>query len=260
MARSVSGMSEVNGNQPLGTPTWVTLRVPDVAAAKDWYGTVFGWEFEDTEPGTVCLLRGLPVAGIQEGTGGWTVYLATGDCEGTARAVAAAGGTVTEAPDDVGGLARTALATDPVGAVFGLWQGRALPGCRLVNEPGALVRNDLVTGDPGPARVFYPAVFGFTLDGNPDLPGFDFTFLRRPDGHEVGGIMGAPGPGSAWGTCFEVADADATLALAGTGTAEDTPYGRSATFRDPFGAELSIIARAEAGADPLLDDVGRGVD
>ncbi len=148
------------------------------------------------------------------------------------------------APHDVGDLGRAALVTDPTGAVFGLWQGRAFPGCRLVNEPNALVRNDLVTGDPAAARAFYPAVFGFTLDGNPDLPEFDFTFLRRPDGHEVGGIMGVQGSTSAWGTCFEVADTDATLAKAGAAVAvDDTPYGRSAVFHDPLGVELSVIAR-----------------
>ena len=65
-------------------------------------------------------------------------------------------------------------------------------GCERVNEPNTLVRNDLVTDQPDVTRPFYAEVFGFTLDGNPDLPDFDFTFLRRPDGHEIGGIMGVP--------------------------------------------------------------------
>ncbi|HEX6357286.1 VOC family protein [Actinophytocola sp.] len=238
-------MSEVNENQPLGTPTWLDLHVPDVTAAKDYYGRVFGWKFDENELGTMCLLRGLPVAGIRPGDAkAWRVHLATDDCEATAKAVLAAGGTVVEEPHDVGELGRTALVVDTVGAVFGLWQGRAFPGCRLVNEPDTLVRNDLLTASAARAREFYPAVFGFTLDGNPDLPDFDFTFLRRPDGHEVGGIMGLPGAPSVWNTTFEVADTDATLARTDSDvTPEDTPYGRSATFRDPFGVELSIIAR-----------------
>jgi predicted enzyme related to lactoylglutathione lyase len=239
-------MSEVNDNQPLGTPTWIELRVPDVEGAKAYYGRVFGWRFRDSALGVECLLKGAPVAGIRQGEGGWTVYLATDDTDTTAKAAQAHGASVTEAPHEVGDLGRAALLTDPSGAVFGLWQGRTFPGARLVNEPDSLVRNDVVTGRPEAARAFYPAVFGFTLDGNPDLPEFDFTFLRRPDGHEVGGIMGVPGAKSAWGTCFEVADADATIARTGTDAAvEETPYGRSAVFRDPFGAEVSIIARPE---------------
>ncbi|MBY8852512.1 hypothetical protein K7G98_31465, partial [Saccharothrix sp. MB29] len=100
------------------------------------------------------------------------------------RLEVAAGGEVIEEPHDVADLVRTALVVDPTGARFGLWQGREHPGCRLVNEPGALVRNDLVTAEPAAARAFYRAVFDFTLDGNDDLPDWDFTFLRRPDGHE----------------------------------------------------------------------------
>gem|GEM_PF-5895046 len=42
-----------------------------------------------------------------------------------------------------------------------------------MNEPGSLVRNDLVTPTPEPARAFYSAVFDYTLDRNEDLPDFD---------------------------------------------------------------------------------------
>jgi hypothetical protein len=152
---------------------------------------------------------------------------------------------------DIPDQGRMAIAKDPTGAQFGLWEGRGFVGCQVVNEPGSLVRNDLVTSDPEPARAFYVAVFGFTLDGNQDLPDFDFTFLRRPDGHEVGGIMGVPGaPASSWSTTFEVADTDAVVARAaeagGTpGPAEDFVYGRLATITDPFGSEFSVIARPE---------------
>ena len=114
------------------------------------------------------------------------------------------------------------------------------------------MRNDLITTDPGPARAFYCSVFGFTLDGNPALSGLDFTFLRRPDGHEIGGIIGAPdASASAWNTTFEVTDVDATIATAiglggASGPAEDFPYGRMATLKDPFGAEFSVVARPRA--------------
>ena len=151
---------------------------------------------------------------------------------------------------DVMDQGRMAIAKDPVGAQFGLWQGRAHVGCQVVNQPGALLRNDLVTPDPERARAFYAAVFDFTLDANPDLPDVDFTFLRRPDGYEIGGIMGVAGvPSSAWNILFEVADTDAAVARAtaagGTVTSppEDFVYGRVATLNDPFGAEFSVGAR-----------------
>ncbi|MBB4688990.1 VOC family protein [Amycolatopsis jiangsuensis] len=193
-----------------------------------------------------CLFRGVPVAGLTRGgTAGWTIYLATDDCDRSAEAVVAAGGVVEVQPHERGDRGRAALVVDPTGARFGLWQGRTLPGCRLVNEPGTLMRNDLITPDPEPAREFYRTVFGFTLDGNEDLPGIDFTFLRRPDGHEIGGVTGNPQAVSGWGTLFLADDADAAAARgAGIGgvvvAAEDTPYGRVVTVRDPFGTEFAL--------------------
>ena len=142
-----------------------------------------------------------------------------------------------------------AIVHDPTGGQFGLWQGRAHVGCELVNEPSCLVRNDLLTDQPEMARRFYSDVFGFTLDRNDDLPGMDFTFLRRPDGHEIGGILGMPsGAGTRWSTTFEVDDTDAAVqrALAAGGKAgeiQEMIYGRFAEITDPFGAEFSVIAR-----------------
>jgi uncharacterized protein len=257
-------MSHVTTNQPYGTPTWIDLGIPDLDRAMGFYRAVFGWEFDvgpvETGRYTTCLLDGRRVAAIMPNPDPdatdfwWNVYLATEDCDRTVKRVTDAGGTVITAPMDVMDQGRMALARDPVGAQFGLWQGRARVGCEVVNEPGALVRNDLVTPNPEPARAFYAAVFDFTLDGNQDLPGFDFTFLRRPDGHEVGGVMGVPdAPASAWATTFEVADTDAVAAAAtaagGRATdPEDFVYGRMATITDPFGTEFSVIARPAGGS------------
>jgi uncharacterized protein len=248
---------DVDTNQPLGTPTWIELAVPDLDAALAFYGAVFGWDFrtapEEHGRYTNCLLRGRPVAGIAptEGTepAEWTVSLATPDVDATVERVRSAGGTVLDEPADALTQGRWAVVRDPVGARFGLWQGRDHVGSQVVNEPGALVRNDLVTPTPEPARRFYAAVFDFTLDRNEDMPGFDFTFLRRPDGHEVGGIMGAPeATRSAWNTTFEAAGTDEVVrrAVDAGGTspgAEDFVYGRMATITDPFGAEFSVITR-----------------
>jgi predicted enzyme related to lactoylglutathione lyase len=254
-------MSFVTGNQPDGTPTWIDLGIPDLEAAMAFYGALFGWDFEvgppETSRYTQCRLGGRRVAALAENPDPqadafwWSVYLATGDCDATVKRINDAGGTIVLAPTDVLDQGRMAIAKDPVGGQFGLWQGRAHIGCEVVNEPGSLLRNDLVTADPEPARAFYAAVFDFTLDGNPALPDFDFTFLRRPDGHEIGGVMGVPGAPSSWTTLFEVADTDAAVARAaeagGTpGTPEDFVYGRIATITDPFGTEFTVGARPKA--------------
>jgi len=249
---------DVATNQPLGTPTWITLAAPDLDRAIAFYRAVFGWEFaggsEEYGGFTLCLLRGRAVAAVLPSDdpsvpSAWMVHLASPDCDVTVERTRRAGGRVLEEPADVLDQGRTALLRDPAGATFALWQGRRHVGCQVVNEPGSLVRNDLVTRTPEPARQFYAAVFDFTLDGNPDMPGFDFTFLRRPDGHEVGGIMGDPAaPASAWNTTFEVAGTDEVVqrALDAGGTSpgvDEFVYGRIATIADPSGAEFSVITR-----------------
>ena len=95
------------------------------------------------------------------------------------------------------------------------------------------------------------------MTGTRPSPALDFTFLRRPDGHEIGGIMGVPeAPSSSWGTLFEVADCDETVAKirAAGGTADEPEtmiYGRIAVVHDPFGTEFSVGAREPtAGPTP----------
>lgn len=271
-------MSHVTTPQPNGTPTWIDLHTPEYDRALEFYGALFGWEYseEPTPSGrrsATCLLRGRPVAAItqthpqphsqtqphpQTTTGsGWTMYIATADCDGTVKRITEAGGTLLYGPAEATPQgARTAIAEDSVGARFGLWQAGTRIGCEIVNEPDSLVRNDLLTPAPEQAREFYRTMFDYTLDLNEDMPGMDFTFLRRPDGHEIGGIFGTPAaptsatatPTSTWATTFEVADTEAVVHRATTSggtstTPEDIPYGRIATITDPTGNEFSVITR-----------------
>jgi uncharacterized protein len=251
-------MSVVTTVQPDGTPTWIDLGIPDLERAMDFYGALFDWKFEvgpeDYGSYTTCFRDGKQVAALmphpdpQASAFWWNVYFAASDCDATARRAVNAGGAVLTEPMDVMDQGRMAIVCDNVGAQFGLWQAGAHIGCERVNEAGALLRNDLVTATPDPARTFYAAVFDYTLDGNPDLPGWDFTFLRRPDGHEIGGIIGDPSATrSSWTTLFQVEDTDATAAVANErgGSAnepQDFTYGRISTITDPFGAEFTVGA------------------
>src|ERR1700712_4854001 len=160
-----AAMSHVTENQPHGTPTWIDLGVPDLDRAMHFYGAVFGWEFEvgPEEYGryTTCLLDGRRAAALAPHPHPtatefwWSVCLAADDVDATLAKAVDAGGTVVGDPFDIPGQGR--------GALLGLWEGRGFTGCEVVNEPGALIRNDLVTPNPGPARDFYATVFGFGL-------------------------------------------------------------------------------------------------
>jgi uncharacterized protein len=97
--------------------------VPDLAAAKEFYGAVFGWSFVDSgaEFGhyQICQVDGRAAAALgpcqSEGQPtAWTVYLASDDA---AKLISENGGTVLGEPLDTP-YGRMAGITDPHGATF----------------------------------------------------------------------------------------------------------------------------------------------
>jgi uncharacterized protein len=253
-------MPELTGNAASGTPTWVDLGIPDPARAMDFYGALFGWEFAVGPPEaggyTMCLLHGRPVAALMRNDDPgatsfwWNLYFATDDCDDTAARIGDAGGTIIAAPMDVMDQGRMAIATDPTGGQFGLWQGRAHTGARIVNEPGSLFWNELVTPDGDTALTFYEKVFGYELESVPD-PDFDYTGLKVGD-RMVAGLYPVPEAPAAWSVYFAVEDADAAArrAIEAGGTAQapfDSPYGRISVITDPAGAEFRVMTSTETG-------------
>jgi uncharacterized protein len=251
---------------PAGTPCWVDLGVDDIAAATAFYAGLFGWEIQAGPPEaggyTMCLSRGRAVAGIGPKQGppaappAWITYLATEDADETARKARAAGGQVLMEPMDVMDVGRMAVAADPGGAVFGIWQARAHIGVGLANEPGTLCWNENFSRDFDRNKAFYQAVFGYELADAGDA-GFKYATLRV-GGQDVGGIgeLDASFPADVpahWSAYFAVEDADATVAtLTASGGSVlrapwDTLYGRLAVVSDDQGAVFSLISVATPG-------------
>lgn len=249
-------MSEVTGNPATGTPTWVDLGIPDLERAKEFYGAIFGWEFLQGPPEsggyTMCLVRGKQVAALMPNPDTaasgywWNTYFATDDVDGCVKRIHDAGGTTPMGAMDVMDQGRMAMAIDPQGAQFGLWQGRAMHGTELINEPGAVTWTELTTRDGAAAGDFYSAVFDVPVE-RVDVPDFDYRTFKV-GGRDVAGIWGSPDAmSSRWTTYFAVQDADAAARTAqeggGTIVAEpkDSPYGRFAILKDPFGAEFAAM-------------------
>jgi len=253
-------MSEWTSRYPNGVPCWVDLAVPDVEAGLAFYRELFGWAGEigpaDLGHYTTCTLDGRPVAGVggfmpgREGPSVWTTYLAADDVDAGVRRVQAAGGTVSLPPMDVMAFGRMAVVADPTGAVFGVWQGEEHLGAGVVNEPGAVVWNELYTPDSARARDFYASVFDFTYE---DMSDGDFDYATFHVAGEVrGGIAGATnGPPAHWATYFAVGDADESVDRVDTlggrvlRGPEESPYGRVAAVQDPQGAPFNLIAVAQ---------------
>ena len=163
-------MLERNG-YPAGVPCWVDTTQPDPHAAVEFYGGLFGWDFEDSMPADapghyfMARLRGRQVAAVGSAMEGsptvWNTYVWVEDAEATMGKVTQAGGKVIAPPMDVLDAGRMAVFSDPTGAVLSLWQAGRHRGAELVNEPNTWNWSDLNTRDLGAAKAFYGAVFGW---------------------------------------------------------------------------------------------------
>ncbi|MFD2422123.1 VOC family protein [Amycolatopsis pigmentata] len=247
---------------PEGTPSWVDVMVPDVSRAVAFYRALLGWRFEDqgeeyghyqiaTVEGRSAAALGPKPPDLADVPSTWTTYLAVTDVDKSAAKITEAGGTLLIPPGDVGESGRMALAADPAGAVFGLWQAKENPGLQIANVPGTLVWNECMTSDFEGGKAFYGEVFGYRLE---DMSGDGFSYVTLNVGDRpVGGLGALPAdaPESAvshWATYFGVADTDAAVAkvreLGGTlfGEPHDSPYGRMAQVADDQGARFTVIS------------------
>ena len=245
---------------PAGTPCWADVSVDDVPKAIAFYQALFGWDIPLGGPEvggySIAHQDGRIVAAVSPKMGSpdapsaWTTYLATDDVDATAAKIKGAGGQLLAEPMDVMEEGLMAVAADPAGAVFGLWQGGNTTGIGVANEPNTLSWNEHMSADFDGSKAFYQAVFGYTYQ---DMSGDGFKYaMLTVDGHEVGGSgeypEGTPaGTPAAWGVYFAVTGTDSAVAKAtelGGSVVQpirDSPYGRIGLVADNHGAVFSLI-------------------
>jgi predicted enzyme related to lactoylglutathione lyase len=117
-------------NEP-GALAWNELSTRDVAAAKTFYGEVFGWENETATMGdmeyTTWTLKGNQIGGMMtmpdmvpaEVPSYWLAYFATADCDATVATATGQGATLVAGPMDIP-AGRFAVLSDAAGAMFGV--------------------------------------------------------------------------------------------------------------------------------------------
>jgi predicted enzyme related to lactoylglutathione lyase len=121
-----------------GSLCWTELYTSDAAAAKEFYGGVFGWQFGEMElPGgggaySLITPAGLPEArmhggvmelpkeslALTEGRPYWHPVFAVADCDTAVDKVTANGGSVQMGPQDAVGVGRLAVCLDGANADF----------------------------------------------------------------------------------------------------------------------------------------------
>jgi predicted enzyme related to lactoylglutathione lyase len=250
---------------PAGVPCWVETLQPDVHAAMDFYGPLFGWEFAGPglmpgdPPGQyfVARLRGRDVAGIGSSPEGsqatqWVTHVRVNNVDESATKAQTAEGKLLDGPFDAQPAGRVAVLADPSGAVICAWEAAAREGAQIVNEPSAWAMSTLHTADPERSIAFYKEMFGWQPDGFGPitlwrLPGYVGGEPKQPVPRDVVGAMVSNGASQPhWSVDFWIGDADATADQAAKLGGKiivpphDAPGFRSAVIADPQGAVLSI--------------------
>lgn len=252
-----------------GTFSWVDLMTTDLEAAKSFYGTLLGWDYqtEDTPNGpyVMALKDGKPVAGLgdqsdEEKQMGfpphWNSWVSVASADEIAARAAELGGTVLMGPMDAMDYGRLAVIAAPGGEIIGVWEPQKHMGAGLVNEHGALGWNELATRDLGGAQSFYSELFGWTMETGPSPSGQgDYTSVTNA-GRMNGGMLvmdekWPPEVPAYWGVYFYVDDLDAAVTstkdLGGSVIVPpmDIPeVGKLAVIQDPTNATVSLMEPA----------------
>lgn len=113
---------------------WNELATPNVQAAKDFYGKVFGWQFSDHDMGdmtyTMIKRNDKEFAGIwsipkdqqKQIPPHWMAYILVEDLNESLEKAQKNGAAVVKPVSNAGDFGRFAIITDPTGAHIALWQ------------------------------------------------------------------------------------------------------------------------------------------
>ena len=256
----LTGMS-FSSEPLLGKVIWYDLITEDLDSARQFYGELFGWEFQkgpDREGNPYILAKhnGRYAAGIlqlerpAEGNrySRWLGYMTVDDLEIALATVRSAGGTVYESSRDIGDVGKVAAIADSQNAVLGLIETRFdASGISLNNTAGAVVWDELLATDSQQAATFYSRLATYSVN-TIERRGGEYIFLES-NGEAIAGIQKNPFDATdpIWLSYFAVRDpveiANKTQALGGKvliAPSADLREGTIALIQDPDGAILAL--------------------
>ncbi len=160
---------------PAGEFVWHDLITHDIEAAQEFYGGLFGWEFEkaadrEGHPYILAKIDGRYAAGIlqlerpKDGSlySRWLGYMTVDDIDTALSAAYSAGGSVVESSRTIAEVGHVAAIQDSQNAVLGLVETRFDPSkVTLKNTIGAIVWDELLASDSSDAAAFYSSLAGY---------------------------------------------------------------------------------------------------
>lgn len=244
----------------LGKFVWYDLLTHEVKEVEQFYGGLFGWEFEEGfgESGDFTLIthHGLPIGGIafvDTLPGGisrarWVPSLSVSDVDRAVEQSLTAGGVVYFEPEDLGERGRIAVVGDPQGAVLAFVKGAGGDPSDVDPPDGGWLWTELWTRDLEAAISFYSSLVGYEVETVDTSVLQDYTVLRR-DGRARAGVRQLPWEEVMpnWLPYVRVADpravADRVESLGGRvliAPADSIRAGSVALIADPSGGVLAV--------------------
>jgi predicted enzyme related to lactoylglutathione lyase len=254
----VSAVSNTpTGDYQHGRFVWHDLMTHDLAEVKQFYGGLFGWEFETAAEGggvyTTIRHDDKPIGGIValdkvegEVHSQWLSYLSVADVDASSGAARAQGGKVYRKPFDLPDRGRVAVLLDNREAVVGLVS--ATGGDPAFDKPvyDEWLWHELWSDEVGQSMEFYEDLMGYERE-NLKLGDYDYGVLAK-DGKLRGAVVEIVHKGVTpnWLPYVAVPDPAAVIAkveaLGGKVLikSEKTGENRAAIIADPSGAAFGV--------------------
>ncbi len=199
---SAGAQTTVRGLPPLVSPPtaerhvgkviWHELTTADLAAAKVFYGTLFGWTFEDISGlGTayaVARKDGQPIAGLVAGplTGEhqqpvWLPYFSVRDVDAARQDALSHGARAKTVTKSYAHRGRQTLLADPDGVAFGLMASSSGDPRDELALPGEWIWSSLLARHVEADVAFYQRLFGFEAFELEPSEGAEHAILASED-------------------------------------------------------------------------------
>jgi uncharacterized protein len=237
---------------------WFEYVSKDSAKAQGFFGELFNWTTRPMGEMTVITAGEHSLGAYRATPAGapphahWLSYLQVESAAATLAKVTGAGGKQLKAPEVAGDMGTWAVAADPFGAPFALWQPTKAEAGEYRGVAGTFCWNELYTDDPAKSVAFYEAI-GNLRDKPMDMGPMGTYHVLESHGKSRAGVMKSPMAGipQHWMPYVQVANCDATIAKAKKLGAEiklagmDTPgVGRFGVLIDPLGSSLGVLQPA----------------
>jgi len=106
------------------------LNTPDLSKAKQFYGALFGWQFQDNDMGPMGIYStfkpdsgpGGGMTAMPGGNPGWLSYVGVDDIQAATEKARSLGATIHMGPQEIPNIGWMTIFADPTGCTIAIFQ------------------------------------------------------------------------------------------------------------------------------------------